>query len=161
MGVVATSRAPPRRRSTDGDPALTWPSVSFRPESLWAGRWPSTARRQIHYRLVRRHRTDESKRGRLSRTHLCHPQPELLRAARHVGAEPHEDCPICEQCPVVLVSFAFGPRLPAHGRCITTRKELVRLSGRSDPVTCYVVEVCPECAWNQLVLTFPVGGRAN
>ncbi len=135
--------------------------MSFRPESLRGARPSSASSGQIDYRLVRRRAIDEFKRGRLSRADICDAQPELLRAARNVGEERREDCPICDQCPVVLVSFAFGPRLPAHGRCITTKKELARLSGRSEPVTCYVVEVCPECAWNHLVLTFPVGGRPH
>jgi hypothetical protein len=124
-------------------------------------RRPPTSSGQIDYRLVRKHTIDEFKRGRLSRTDVCDAQPELLRAARNVGEERREACPICDEGQVVLVSFAFGARLPAHGRCITTKKELARLSGRTDSVTCYVVEVCPHCAWNQLVLTFPVGGRAG
>lgn len=134
--------------------------MSFRPESLRGVR-PTTPSGQIDYRLVRRHTIDEFKRGRLSRTDVCDAQPELLRAARNVGEERNETCPICDEAQVVLVSFAFGARLPAHGRCITTEKELARLSARRDEVTCYLVEVCPDCAWNQLVMTFPIGGRSR
>ena len=133
--------------------------MSFRSESLRGVRRSTAPSGQIDYRLVRRWTIDEFKRGRLSRTDVCDAQPELLRAARNVGEERREPCPICEDCQVVLVSFAFGPRLPAHGRCITTKKELARLRGHAEVVTCYVVEVCPDCAWNQLVLTFSVGGR--
>ena len=140
---------------------LPWAFVSFRPESLRGLRPSAPSSGQIDYRLVRKRTIDEFRRGRLSRADVCDAQPELLRAARNVGEERREACPICEEAGVVLVSFAFGSRLPAHGRCITTKKELARLSGRSDAVTCYVVEVCPECAWNQLVLTFPVGGRSR
>ena len=34
------------------------------------------------------------------------------------------------------------PRLPAFGRCITAKDELMKLSRRADDLTCYVVEVC-------------------
>lgn len=153
--MVGAGCSAPRARG------LPWPFVSFRPESLRGMRGPSTPSGQIDYRLVRRRTIDDFKRGRLSRADVCDAQPELLRAARNVGEERRETCPICDEAQLVLVSFAFGPRLPAHGRCITTKKELTRLSGRAESVTCYVVEVCPDCAWNQLVLTFPLGGRAR
>ena len=57
------------------------------------------------------------------------------------------------------VTYVFGPRLPAHGRCPATATELARLCRRTDEVACYVVEVCPECAWNHLARTYPAGGR--
>ena len=132
--------------------------MSFRPESLRGVR-PASSPGQIDYRLVRRHTVDEFKRGRLSRIDVCDAQPELLRAARNCGRPSQQACPICDEEPVVLVSFAFGPRLPAHGRCITSAKELDRLGRRVAELACYVVEVCPACAWNHLLRTFPLGGR--
>jgi len=133
-------------------------AVSFRAESL-RGLRPETPPGQIDYRLVRKRTIDEFHRGRLSRLDVCDAHPELLRAARNVGENRSEPCPICQETPAVLVSYAFGPRLPAHGRCITTRKELARLGRGNGPVICYVVEVCPGCSWNHLVRSFPVGGR--
>jgi len=136
-------------------------AMSFRPESLRGAR-PSAPAGQIDYRLIRKHIVDEFKRGRLSRTDVCDAQPELMRAARNCGRASQEMCPICDEQAVVLVSWVFGPRLPAHGRCITTAKELDRLSRRIAQLACYVVEVCPSCAWNHLLRTFPLGGaRAN
>ena len=38
---------------------------------------------------------------------------------------------------------------------------MTRLSRRGEESTCYVVEVCPECAWNHLVRAFPLGGRRS
>ena len=112
---------------------------------------------QIDYRLVRKHVVDEFKRGRLSRNDVCDAHPELLRAARNLGDRTQRDCPICEEAQVVLVSYVFGPRLPPSGRCISSRRELDQLSRSSRPLACYVVEVCPECAWNHLARSFPVG----
>ena len=45
----------------------------------------------------------------------------------------------------MLVSYVFGPRLPAHGRCITSKAELRALAKRPGEFACYVVEVCPAC----------------
>jgi hypothetical protein len=134
--------------------------MSFRPESI-RGLAPAGSAGQIDYRLVRRRAIDEFHRGRLSRLDVCDAHPELLRAARNVGEARSEPCPICEDPGVVLVSYAFGARLPAHGRCLTSGRELARLTRRVDEVTCYVVEVCPDCGWNHLVRTFSVGGRSR
>ncbi|MBV8305797.1 MAG: DUF5318 family protein, partial [Acidimicrobiia bacterium] len=104
--------------------------TSFGPESLQ--RSPvGEAAGHIDYRLARRHLVNEYKRGRLSRRDLCDAHPELLRAARHMGEVTDQPCPICEDDDLVLVSFVFGPRLPAHGRCVGSREELAKLASRS------------------------------
>ena len=114
----------------------------------------------MDYTLAKRALLREFRTGLLSRLDVCDAHPELLRAARNVGEARSEDCPICEDATLVLVSFAFGARLPAHGRCITTRKELAQLRRGAQEATCYVVEVCTACAWNQLVRSFRLGNRS-
>ena len=89
--------------------------MSFRPEMLRGVR-PARGPGQIDYRLIRKHTVDEFRRGRLSRIDVCDAQPELLRAARNCGRTSEQLCPICDEEQLVLVSFVFGPRLPAHGR---------------------------------------------
>ncbi len=131
--------------------------MSFRPELL-RGVGPAAPPGQIDYRLVRKRTIDEFKRGRLSRLDVCDAQPELLRTARNCGRPSKETCPICDEEHVVLVSFVFGPRLPAAGRCVTSAKELDRLGRRVSELACYVVEVCPSCSWNHLLRSFPIGG---
>ena len=141
-------------------PGVTLSLVSFRPESLrGAGDGTQRAPGEIDYRLARRHVVAEFKRGRLSRLDVCDAHPELMRAARNVGEATCEPCPICEDGQLVLVSFAFGARLPAHGRCVTSSDELTKLSRRAQELACYVVEVCPVCSWNHLARTFMVGRR--
>ncbi|MBA3655511.1 MAG: DUF5318 family protein [Actinobacteria bacterium] len=133
--------------------------MSFRPEAIRGGR--STAREsrgQVDYRLARNAIISEFRKGRLGRPDVCDAHPELVRAARQVGHRTTEECPICEQADVVLVSYVFGPRLPAHGRCITSRKELATFARKATVNTCYVVEVCPECSWNHLARIFTLGG---
>ena len=134
--------------------------MSFRPESLrgfGAGRLPG----QVDYRLVRWHTVEEFRKGRLSRRDVCDAHPELLRAARHTGQATQRECPICAESDVVLVSFVFGPRLPAHGRCVTSKSEMTKLGRRPEELACYVVEVCAGCSWNHLVRSFALGGRRS
>ncbi len=109
---------------------------------------------EIDYRLARQAVISEHRKGRLARHDVCDAHPELLRAARQVGEPTSQRCPICEDDQVVLVTYVFGPRLPAHGRCVTTKAELRALAKRSGTFACYVVEVCPSCAWNHLARTF-------
>jgi hypothetical protein len=114
---------------------------------------------QIDYRLARNAVVSEFRKGRLSRLDVCDAHPELLRAATNVGQESREDCPICEETKVVLVSYVFGNRLPPSGKCVTSQAELMKLSRGARELACYVVEVCPQCSWNHLARTFTVGNR--
>ena len=115
---------------------------------------------QVTYRLARNAVVSEFQKGRLSRLDVCDAHPELIRAASGVGEATEEQCPICEEHNVVLVSYAFGAGLPASGRCVTTKAELARASRASTgELACYVVEVCPGCRWNHLAHTFVVASR--
>lgn len=115
----------------------------------------------IDYRLARRHLINEHKRGRLGRRDVCDAHPELIRAAESVGAPMPEPCPICAEETLVSVSYVFGGRLPAFGRCITKAKELDRFAKQRGEYACYVVEVCPSCRWNHLVRMFRLGRRPD
>lgn len=116
---------------------------------------------QIEYRLARERVVKEYRRGRLSRLDICDAQPELLRVARHLGKETAHDCPICEGAKLAHVTFAFGPRLPASGRAISSPAELAKLAHGPAAIACYVVEVCTACSWNHLVRMSVTGGRAE
>ena len=111
---------------------------------------------EIDYRLARQSVISEYRKGRVAQHEVCDAHPELIRAARNVGEESSRTCPICEEAKVVLVSYLFGPGMPAHGRCVTTKDELKRLSRGGAELACYVVEVCPSCRWNHLARTFLV-----
>lgn len=111
---------------------------------------------EIDYRLARRHLISEYKKGRLAQHEVCDAHPELVRAAREASEPTSMRCPICEDDQIVLVTYVFGPRLPSHGRCITTKKELQSFAKRPGEFAAYVVEVCPSCSWNHLARTFVV-----
>ena len=116
---------------------------------------PANAAGTIDYRLARMALVREYHRRRLARHEVCDAHPELLRAARACAQPTDIECPICEATNVVLVSYVFGPGLPASGRCVSTMNEMAKLDRRAADLACYVVEVCPECAWNHLARVFP------
>jgi hypothetical protein len=132
--------------------------MSFGPTAL-RGFPISGAGGRVEYRLARNAVVGEFKRGRLSRLDVCDAHPELMRAARNIGVPLEEDCPICGEVRLVHVTYVFGAGLPAQGKCPATAAELGRLTRRAAEVACYVVEVCPDCAWNHLVRMYPAGGR--
>ena len=66
--------------------------------------------------------------------------------------------PICSAQELRLITYVFGPRLPAHGRCVATAEELAKLNARPDELTAYVVEACVACRWHHLLRVQPLGG---
>ena len=105
----------------------------------------------VDYRLARASVIADYRGGLVARNDVCDAHPELVRAAREVGTDVTGACPICDERTLVQVTYVFGPRLPAHGRCISLRGELSRLARRPGVHVAFVVEVCRECSWNHLV----------
>lgn len=112
----------------------------------------------VDFRLARNVVLAEFRANKVMREDICDAHPELLRAAK-AGLRTTETCPVCEHDALVHVTYAFGPRLPARGRCVDSAKEMRRLDASGEELSCYVVEVCPTCAWNHLVRKVPMGGR--
>lgn len=111
----------------------------------------------IDYRLARQATLDSWHRGDLNRHDLCDAQSMLRRNAVYCGVRAGEACPVCEDDYLAHVTYVFGPRLPAHGRCISTKGELERLDARKTRLAAYVVEVCTSCGWNHLVRITSLG----
>lgn len=142
------------------DAWVTFAVMTFRPDQVRGAQGIAGAG-VIDHRLARRFVVSEYRKGRLARHQVCDAHPELLRAARELGEPATAPCPICEERELVLLTYVFGPRLPASGRCISRRGELAALDRRVDRLTAYVVEVCRTCAWNHLLRALPVGGRGR
>lgn len=132
--------------------------MTFRADRLGAGRADGAGSLpgEVDYRLARHRLLSELRRGRLARSEVCDAHPELLRAARNIGEQTDQRCPVCEEADVVLVSYVFGPRMPPEGRCVTTKAEMTKLRRGAAELACYVVEVCPQCSWNHLARVFVV-----
>lgn len=111
----------------------------------------------IDYRLARMGVVSEFRKGRIARHEVCDAHPELKRAAAAASEPTDMECPICEEDNVVLVTYTFGDRLPASGRCITRKGELSKLAKGRRRLAAYVVEVCPTCSWNHLARSFSLG----
>ncbi|NQY57580.1 MAG: DUF5318 family protein [Ilumatobacteraceae bacterium] len=127
--------------------------------SVGAVRGIDGARGIVDHRLARRMLINEVRRGRIPLEQVCDAHPELVRAARNVGTVTTTMCPICEESELRLVTYVFGARLPAHGRCVSTAAEMATLNRRPDDLNAYVVEACVECRWHHLLRVLPVGGR--
>ena len=122
------------------------------------GLLPARRPADVDYRLARQTTLDGWRRGVLGRQVICDAQAMLRRNAAECGTATSEICPVCEDHEVAHVTYVFGPRLPAHGRCISTPGELARLDARKATLTGYVVEVCSACVWNHLVRVTSLGG---
>ena len=116
---------------------------------------------RVEYKLARNAVLRDFQKGRLSRLDICDAHPELVRAAKNVGMRLDESCPVCEDAPLVHVTYVFGPRLPPNGRCPSSAAELDKLCRRPGEVACYVVEVCAECRWNHLIRSYPAGAATR
>jgi hypothetical protein len=156
MDRGALRKARPRVTRRRERAATSLAPMPFRPEKFAAAEAGIPG--EIDYRLARQAIVAEYRKGRLAKHEVCDAHPELRRVALAHGAPSKQLCPICEEQPLVLVTYAFGPRLPAHGRCLTQRGELAQLTKRGGAFGCYVVEVCTGCWWNHLARSFIVDG---
>ena len=113
----------------------------------------------IDYRMAKKALLREVRRGRVSLFDVCDAHPELLRAARHIGTETSDVCPICEKAQLRVVLYTYGKSLKRRNGAVSRSQDLRELRSIFDEFTCYVVEVCTECNWNHLVRSFVTGRR--
>ncbi|MAT37653.1 MAG: hypothetical protein CL420_06425 [Acidimicrobiaceae bacterium] len=111
----------------------------------------------VDYRLARERLLDAWAEGQLATDLICDAQPMLLRNAEHCGEKTEISCPICNEAQLLNVTYVFGPRLPAHGRCISVSVELDRINKRSGEFTAYLIEVCISCGWNHMIRSTTLG----
>jgi hypothetical protein len=112
----------------------------------------------VDHRLARRMLISQVRLGRIPLHEVCDAHPELIRAAANVGTETASDCPICEETKLRIVTYVFGHRLPAHGRCVSTAADLrqvTRQTGGGEAMA-YVVEACTKCRWHHLLRVLPL-----
>lgn len=118
----------------------------------------------IDYRMAKRALVRQVTRGVVPIADVCDAHPDLLRAARNVGAPTSRTCPICRLADdradvplddaetLRLVTYVFGDDLQRlSGHVVWTREELDDLASAHRSFTAYVVECCLVCGWNHLV----------
>jgi hypothetical protein len=114
----------------------------------------------VDYSLARRSVLASLRRGALDTSDVCDAHPELVRAAKHIGEERAERCPVCSHESLKRVEYVFGDELKRNsGRVVYPPEWLSELSRAHDHFTCYVVEVCTDCSWNHLVRAYSAGRR--
>lgn len=91
---------------------------------------------------------------------VCDAHPELMRAAKNIGEDTDHVCPVCSHESLRLVRYVYGEALKRDsGRVVYPAEWLKELAKTHDQFTCYVVEVCIDCAWNHLMRSYTVGRR--
>jgi hypothetical protein len=113
----------------------------------------------VDYRFARRQLLHRYRSGELTREDVCDAQSELLRIGANCSRKATAPCPVCGESTLRLVQFVFGPRLPAGGRVVSSRAELLSLAERhrsNDSARSYTVEVCLGCRWNHLLRVEPL-----
>ena len=124
------------------------------------GRPPELGAPSVDYTLARRAVLASVRRGALGTSEVCDAHPELLRAARNIGTDDERACPVCSHDSLKNVSYVYGDELRSNnGRVVYPSEWLAELAASHDHFTCYVVEVCIDCAWNHLIRSYMVGRR--
>src|ERR687893_2339544 len=114
----------------------------------------------VDYSLARRATLARLRGGSLDTSDVCDAHPELMRAARNIGEEAPQKCPVCSHETLRQVRYVYGEDLRRNnGRVVYPDEWLRELAREHDQFTCYVVEVCIDCAWNHLVRSYLAGRR--
>jgi hypothetical protein len=116
-------------------------------------------REVIDYALQRRSNLQALRRpGRtLARQEACDADPMLIRAAKHHGEPSNVDCPVCESTDLVNLHYVFGDQLGQYSGRIKRTTELEEMAHEFGEFKVVVVEVCPACGWNQMILSYLLG----
>lgn len=121
---------------------------------------PPPAGPTVDYRLARRAALASVRSGSLDTADICDAHPELMRAAKNIGERCDPPCPVCSHDSLRLVRYVYGADLKRdNGRVVYPEEWLSELASRHEQFTCYVVEVCVDCAWNHLVRAYQAGTK--
>lgn len=118
---------------------------------------PARPRHVLDFALLRRNTLEESRRDAMVREQVCDADPMLLRAAKHHGEQTEKKCPICGKSDLVHVTYTFGDDLGYLTGRIRSSHELPEMAHKFGHFRVYVVEVCGECGWNHLHLSYVLG----
>ena len=104
----------------------------------------------VDYTLAKRALLRDAHIGVLNSTDICDAHPELIRAAKHVGEETRNDCPVCGREKLVLLAYVYGDTLKQENGRVWSIATGLRMAAAHPGSSCYVVEVCRGCSWNHL-----------
>ena len=118
---------------------------------------PTKPRRVMEYFLARRGLLEELKRDALTRSNVCDADPYLVRAAKHHGEQTERRCPMCAKSNLVHVIYTYGGDLGYYSGRIRSSSELPEMAREYGNFKVYVVEVCTNCEWNHLYISYELG----
>ena len=87
----------------------------------------------------------------------CDADPYLVRAAKWHSEKVARNCPVCKKNSLVELGYTFGEQLGQYSGRIKSPKELRAMESEFGEFRVYVVEVCKECLWNHLCVSFILG----
>ena len=118
---------------------------------------PEAPRDVVSFALARRSALETMRRGGAFNSDYCDADPMLLRAAKHHGEPAGRDCPVCRRPELVEVTWVYGAQLGALSGSARATAQLSAMAHEHGRFRVYVVEVCPRCTWNHLVVSFSLG----
>jgi hypothetical protein len=87
----------------------------------------------------------------------CDADPYLLLAAKFHGVKVERPCPVCKKKSLVELRYTFGDQLGQFSGRIKSMDELAEMEKEFGEFRVYIVEVCRECSWNHLCVSFALG----
>ena len=111
-------------------------------------------RAHIDYTLDKRATLMALYRGAVN---ACDADPYLLRAAKFHGMKVERLCPVCKKKSLVELRYTFGDQLGQFSGRIKSMDELAEMEKEFGEFRVYIVEVCRECSWNHLCVSFILG----
>lgn len=116
-------------------------------------------REVVDYSLQRRNTISALRRRvrTLTPSDACDGDPMLIRAALHHGEPTDQRCPICAATPLVQLNYVFGDQLGQYSGRIKTTVELTEMQDEFGEFKVCVVEVCTDCGWNHMILSYLLG----
>ena len=108
----------------------------------------------VDYTLAKRALLREFSTGLLSRLDICDAHPELLRAAKHVGAPASRACPVCKREDLRLLAYVYADDLNRDNGRGWELGQALSVAAAHRGGACYVVEVCTYCSWTHLSQAF-------
>ena len=111
----------------------------------------------VVYGLQRRAALEDLFHGGAFRSDLCDADPYTLRAAKHHGEATERLCPVCRKENLTHLTYVFGDELGHLSGRIRATRELESMAREYGEFTVYVIEVCQNCEWNHMTMSFVLG----
>ena len=100
----------------------------------------------IDYTLAKRALIRDFQVGLLSKLEICDAHPELLRAARYLGEDATQPCPVCQRHELRLLAYVFAEGLKRDSGRAFDVQEGLDLAEKQCGGACYVVNLSTSCS---------------